>query len=130
MEYDLSLGKASDIEDRGAFDKPFAIDQVDAMTLTKCHADCFITNPPWTRTILHPLIDHLSNIAPTWLLFDADWMHTVQAKTYLKRCVKIVSVGRVKWIAGSKHTGLDNAAWYLFSRWAMGEPRFFSRNWA
>jgi hypothetical protein len=75
---------------------------------------CFITNPPWDRSILHQIIDHLSAQAPTWLLFDADWMHTKQAVPYLDRLEAIVSVGRVKWIAGSKMTGKDNCCWYLF----------------
>lgn len=73
-----------------------------------------ITNPPWDRKILHPMINHFIGIAPTWLLFDADWAHTKQAKPYLKYCDMIVSVGRVKWIEGSKMTGKENAAWYLF----------------
>ena len=61
-----------------------------ALELDFCGGDMFITNPPWDRKILHPLITHLSNIAPTWLLFDADWMHTKQAKAYLHRCEMIV----------------------------------------
>jgi hypothetical protein len=85
-------------------------------------ADVFITNPPWTRSILHALIPHLAGIAPTWLLFDADWAFTGQAVPFLSHCHLIVSVGRVKWIEGSKHVGKDNAAWYLFdySRPALG----------
>tara|TARA_R110000823_G_scaffold26664_3_gene77595 strand:+ start:2445 stop:3062 length:618 start_codon:yes stop_codon:yes gene_type:complete len=78
------------------------------------HVDFFITNPPWNRDILHPLINHLSSIRPTWLLFDADWMHTKQAQPYLSRCTKIISVGRVKWIKDSKYTGKDNCCWYFF----------------
>lgn len=74
----------------------------------------FITNPPWTREILHPLIVHLSDQRPTWLLFDADWAHTKQAIPYLPRCQKILPIGRVKWIPGSEFVGKDNAAWYLF----------------
>lgn len=90
--------------------------------------DLIITNPPWRRDILHPLIEHLSSLAPTWLLFDADWMHTVQAGPYLSLCRKIVSVGRVKWIEGSKFTGKDNCAWYLFDyRRMAGPPSFFGR---
>lgn len=77
-------------------------------------ADCIITNPPWDRKILHPMIEHFRKFHPTWLLFDADWKHTKQAKPYLKYCDKVVSVGRVKWIEGSKMTGKDNCAWYLF----------------
>lgn len=76
--------------------------------------DCFITNPPWTREILHPIITNLSSQRPTWLLFDADWMHNKHAKPYLKHCGLIVSVGRVKWIEGTNQTSKDNCAWYLF----------------
>ena len=78
------------------------------------NVDFFITNPPWSRDVLHPMIMHLSLILPTWLLFDADWMHTKQAAPYLPYCKQIVSVGRVKWIPDSPHTGKDNCAWYLF----------------
>lgn len=76
--------------------------------------DFYITNPPWSRDILHPLIEHLSAMAPTWLLFDADWMHTKQSSPYMEYCCKVVSIGRVKWIEDSKQTGKDNACWYLF----------------
>jgi hypothetical protein len=88
----------------------------------------FVTNPPWTRAILHPIIENLSNQATTWLLFDADWMHCKQAIPYLPRLRQVVSVGRVKWIPDSPHTGKDNACWYRF-----GTPsefvttRFFGR---
>jgi hypothetical protein len=41
-------------------------------------------------------------------------MHTKQSSTLITYCSKIVSVGRVKWIEGSKNTGKDNCAWYLF----------------
>jgi len=64
--------------------------------------------------LLHPLILHFSKQAPTWLLFDADWIHTKQAVQYLPLCKKVVSIGRVKWIEDSKHTGKDNSCWYLF----------------
>ena len=45
----------------------------------------YITNPPWDRKILHPIIEHLSNLSPTWLLFDADWIHTRQSRPYQER---------------------------------------------
>ena len=77
--------------------------------------DYIITNPPWDVKILHPMIVKFSILRPTWLLFYADWMHAIQASEHLKYCEKIVSVGRVKWIEGSKHTGKDNCAWYLFN---------------
>ena len=77
-------------------------------------ADAIITNPPWSRDVLHGLITHLQNIAPTWLLLDADWAHTKQAAPFLPHSSDIVAVGRVKWIEKSKYTGKDNCAWYRF----------------
>lgn len=73
-----------------------------------------ITNPPWDRKFLHPFIEKYMQIAPTWLLFDADWMHTKQSAMLMTYCSKVVSVGRVKWIEGSKSVGKDNVCWYLF----------------
>lgn len=80
-------------------------------------ASCIITNPPWTRSILHPMIDHFISIAPyCWLLFDSDWAHTKQSKPYIKYCTDIVSVGRLIWMPGTKTSGKDNCAWYRFSK--------------
>lgn len=81
-----------------------------------------ITNPPWNRKILHPMIEHFSNINPTWLLFDADWIHTKQSVPFLSRLKKVVSIGRVKWIEDSKSVGKDNCCWYLFDNTDMVKP--------
>lgn len=81
----------------------------------KQKADYIITNPPWTRQLLHPMIDHFKQFHDTWLLFDADWAHTKQAIPYLIYCHKIVSVGRVSWMENGV-SGLDNVAWYLFKK--------------
>ena len=101
---------------------------LDALDLTEVHclfADMIITNPPWSRSVLHPLILHFSRLRPTWLLFDADWAYTKQAKAYLPYCVEIVAVGRLKWIEGSPHTGKDNCAWYLFDRHENHHAKFY-----
>ena len=90
-------------------------------------ADCIITNPPWDRKILHPMIEHFSALRPTWLLFDADWMHTQQSRRFLHLLDKVVSVGRVKWIPDSKMTGKNNAAWYLFDADHSGPTEFVGR---
>lgn len=78
--------------------------------------DAIISNSPWSRDILHPYLEFIRDVVrrPTWLLFDADWIHTKQAAPYGAYCSKIVSVGRVKWIEGSKNKGKDNAAWHRF----------------
>lgn len=103
------------------------LDALQSSAIIADGCDYIITNPPWTRSILHPMIEHFSDMCPTWLLFDADWMHTKQATPYLWRLQKIVSVGRVKWIPDSPHTGKDNCCWYLFDAKNTGQARFFGR---
>jgi hypothetical protein len=90
-------------------------------------ADMIITNPPWEREPLHQIINRCAMLAPTWLLFDADWMHTRQSEPFIGMCSKIVSVGRVKWIADSDGAGKDNACWYLFDATHKGETVFYGR---
>lgn len=89
--------------------------------------DYIITNPPWDRKILHPMIDRFSAIRPTWLLFDANWMFTKQASSYLPYCQKIVTIGRVKWIEDSNGSGKDDSCWYLFDKNFVGNTTFFGR---
>lgn len=117
----------TDIEAQGNLTKG-----TDALTISredveKYRVDHFITNPPWSRHILHPLIEHLSAMLPTWLLFDADWMHTKQSAPYMPWLRKVVSVGRVKWIPDSKMTGKDNCAWHLFDQNSTGPTEFIGR---
>lgn len=77
-------------------------------------AQYFITNPPWTREFLHPIIENLRKQLPTWLLFDSDWMFTAQSNPHMQYCKVVLPVGRLKWIPGSSDVGKDNCAWYLF----------------
>lgn len=104
------------------------VEAQDALETTDYTADLIITNPPWDRRILHPMIAHFTEFRPTWLLFDADWVHTKQSAPYLPMLAKIVSVGRVKWIPDSKMTGKDNCAWHLFDRAHTGPAVFFGRS--
>lgn len=99
---------AFDIEPQDCSVKPFN-------ALDRFTADLIITNPPWQRELLHKMILHFRSIAPSWLLFDVDWMHTKQAAGFLDCCSKIVSVGRVSWM-GNNQTGMDNCCWYLFEQ--------------
>ena len=71
------------------------------------------------------MIEHLAEQTPTWLLFDADWMHTKQAMQYMPLCRKIVSVGRVKWFGDT--SGKDNCCWYLFSKQRTNDIKFYGR---
>lgn len=103
---------------------------IDARSITcddLASCDLIITNPPWSRPILHELILHLSSLKPTWLLFDADWAHTRQSAPLMKHCRAIVSVGRLLWIPGTTMSGKDNCAWYLFDQKTVGAPIFHGR---
>ncbi len=103
----------------------------DALALTEGDfdgCDWIITNPPWERKALHAMIEHFSALRPTWLLFDADWIHTKQSVPFMPLLRKVVSVGRVKWIPDSKMTGKDNCAWHLFDREADGPAEFYWRS--
>lgn len=110
---------------------PFgSIKQENALNITQRQlkdCDLIVTNPPWSRPILHDMINHFSKMKPTWLLFDADWMHTVQSAPYMKYCKTVISVGRLNWIPGTRQVGKDNVAWYEFDRLYFGDTRFFGR---
>lgn len=89
--------------------------------------DLIISNTPWEREVLHAMIEKFTYHADTWLLFDADWVHTLQAVPYKDLCKKIVSIGRVQWIEGSKTSGMENAAWYFFSKNGPIGTQFYFR---
>jgi len=93
------------------------IERWDARLLTRgavVLADVIITNPPWKIPDMHELIDHLRQYKPTWMLIYADWLFTQRAAPLLAYASKIVAIGRVKWIAGSRHDGFDNCCWVRF----------------
>ena len=96
----------------------------DALALDHYGAiDAIITNPPWSRRVLHRLIKHFQNIAPTWLLLDSDWAQTKQAAPFMPHCSDVLPVGRVQWIKDSEFSnGKDNAAWYRFDAWHSAGP--------
>ena len=56
----------------------------DALALdTYGDADAIITNPPYTRPLMHALISHFARILPTWLLLETDWASTKQAAPFM-----------------------------------------------
>lgn len=90
---------------------------LDASCLSKesiDRCDLIITNPPYTRNVLLPMIEKFISLKPTWLLLPADYMHNVYFGDYMSRCSKVVSIGRLKWFKDSPHTSTDNYAWYYW----------------
>jgi len=72
---------------------------VDALQVTKEDledVDCLIQNPPFTRKVLDPLLDHWLTLGkPVWLLLPADYMHNVSFGKYMRQCKEVISVGRL-----------------------------------
>ena len=87
-------------------------------------ADAIITNPPYTRPLMHALIAHFAQILPTWLLLESDWACTKQAGPFMPCCSDIVSVGRLRWIEGTTMSGKENFAWYRFDARHSAGPIF------
>ncbi len=124
---------ASELIDRPIMrEQGYQVTIKDALTLDAddvSNSTHIITNPPWERKILHPMIEHFVTLHPTWLLFEADWANTKQAIPYINGlCKKIVSVGRMKWIENSPHGGLKDISWYLFDATKDAPTQFFTRN--
>ena len=89
-------------------------------------ADVIITNPPFTWSVLQPIMDHLISLLPTWLLLPADFMHNVRMGPYMKQCKKVVSIGRMFW-EENKVKGVDNYCFYLFDKDHKGPTEFVGR---
>jgi hypothetical protein len=87
-------------------------------------ADVIITNPPYFRPLMHALIGHFTRILPTWLLLETDWASTKQAAPFMPSCTDLVSIGRLRWIEGTKMTGKQNFAWYRFDHSHLAGPVF------
>ena len=79
------------------------------------NCDVIITNPPYTWSVLSPMLDRWIPMLPTALLLPADFMHNKRFHKYLRHCAYIKSIGRVKWIEDSKMSGKDNYAWFFFT---------------
>lgn len=114
----------------GAYDiepRRWDIEVADACTVRLPPGAVSITNPPWTRAIMHPMLANLADQGPTWALFDAAWAFTRQAGPLLGSCHAIVVVGRLQWEPGTDHDSQDDCAWYLFGPNAPARPAFHGR---
>lgn len=101
---------------------PIGVGDALGLTARDLHrATLFISNLPWERSWLHPLVKHLSAIAPLWSLHDASWAFTKQAVPFRPLCTDIVAVGRLKWFEASRYDPPDDCAWYRFDA-AKPEP--------
>ncbi len=94
-------------------------------------ADYFITNPPWRRDVLHPIIVNLSDQLPTWLLieFGLGAHASIGAVPIAPQGDRQRRTSPLdSRLANSPYDGKDNCAWHLFSRPEFDVvTRFFGR---
>lgn len=90
--YGAYCGWRSDIRD---VENAYQLDGlvITGQDLEKC--DIILTNPPYTKDILLPLIEHWTKLKPTWLLLPATFMHVKYASPYMAKCSNIISIGRL-----------------------------------
>lgn len=109
---------------------------IDAMDITggmfeRMGIDLIVTNPPFSRKVLLPLIDHFINLKPTWLLLPAGFMNNIYFGPYMRKCTKVISIGRVCWYPqeGKRVASTDDFCWYYWPKGAKEEagPIFIGR---
>ena len=81
-----------------------------------------------SRDVMHRLIDALPAHRADVAAAGRGLEQTRQAAPFLPHCSDIVTIGRVKWIEGSKHTGKDNFPWYRFDSRHKAGPVFHWRD--
>lgn len=108
---------------------------VDALDITKddvSECSLIVSNPPFSRDILLPMIDHFITLKPTWLLLPADYAHNIYFGPYMKKCSRVVSVGRLCWFPkdGKRVSSTDNFMWYFWKKGATidTETIFYGRD--
>lgn len=100
------------------------IDKKDARGLLSADvsgAEWCITNPPWPEPFARgePTLSIIRRMLDLelwgWFLLPADFMHNVYSSTLIGgHCRHIVSIGRVKWIDGTRDKSKANVCWYHF----------------
>jgi hypothetical protein len=62
-----------------------------------------ITNPPYTRPLIHAQIWDFARSLPTWLLIKTDGAPAGQAVPFTLLCSDIVLVGHLRHRGGGRH---------------------------
>lgn len=88
--------------------------------------DVILSNPPFARGILLPMIDHFLTLKPTWLLLPGDIIHNKYMSPYLEYCSDILAIGRMYW-EDNKVSGKDNMVFMKFDKQHIGATYFHGR---
>lgn len=97
---------AIDVEPRGG--NPL----IECADATRCATEglTIITNPPFERRLLDPLLAHWLGRSPLWLLLPADMICNIWTIPLTRRVDRIVPLGRVSWMDNGTG-GFENYAW-------------------
>jgi hypothetical protein len=116
---------ASDIEPGADWIVTLDGNDLDSAAVEYC--EYIITNPPFTWGVLQPMLEKWISLRPTLVLLPADFMHNKRVAPLMTNCVWVKSIGRVKWIEGSKGAGVENYAWYMFVKNHDKPTHFYGR---
>jgi hypothetical protein len=73
-----------------------------------------VTNPPWARHLLEPILVNIIGTRVIWLLLPLDYATNLWTNPYMRYVNRIVPLGRVSW-KGNGRGGMENSAWFRFS---------------
>lgn len=122
---EATCGWRSDIRDTSPVSKQMSGLDVTPYDVRDC--DLIVTNPPFSKGVLLPLLDHFITLKPTWLLLPAGYMNNVYFGPYMKKCSKVISIGRVCWfpVGGKRVASTDDFCWYYWEKDASETQTIF-----
>lgn len=109
------------------------IAMLDARAVRLGEGEQVITNPPFTRKLMHEIMLHCARQVPSWFLVEADWLVTQQAADIIRlHGTDIVAVGRLRWFRKGDprdkgNDPMDNFAWIRLEPQPFGACRFWPR---
>ena len=101
------------VEARDIAPLDLAVDVGDALDLAPRPAVTVITNPPFERKLLVPLLCHWHRRQPAWLLLPSDALINLWFAPFAPYVNEIVPIGRISWLNNGV-AGKDNNAWVRF----------------
>jgi hypothetical protein len=88
------------------------IDQQDALTVQSLLP--IVSNPPFEKALLVPLLTYWVPRQSAWLLLPTDCLFNLWAAPFVPYAAEIVPIGRVSWL-GNGTAGMENFCWVRFS---------------
>lgn len=123
---DFDCAAATDISPAGP-----SVSKKDALAYTfedVQGVDAVITNPPFKKDMLVPIMDHFLMLETSMvLLLPLDYIANLWFAPYAAHVHKVLPIGRVRWIPGSKSMSMENFAWVALSADPSTQPFLLPR---